>query len=223
MAEIFLGNIKGPTGAAGATFTPSLDANGNLSWTNNKGLTNPTTVNIKGPKGDQGPAGKDGKSGVLSVNGIGPDSNGNVNVTVSGSGSGSGAGAGGSGDAIPKTGERGLLAGSELSRFVVDMPDPEGMPNFIDATLNASSPDVNVYYFLDSLTVEDSSNFAGLTSGDYTSWTKVVLYLGMTGPTIAMSESWAWANGSAPTLGSSGMLIFHWSAFLGVVSYVSIE
>ena len=32
----------------GATFTPSVDENGNLSWTNNRGLENPDTVNIKG-------------------------------------------------------------------------------------------------------------------------------------------------------------------------------
>lgn len=45
---------NGKDGADGATFTPSVDATGNLSWTNNKGLTNPPTVNIKGPKGDSG-------------------------------------------------------------------------------------------------------------------------------------------------------------------------
>ena len=32
----------------GATFTPSVDADGNLSWTNDKGKTNPATVNVKG-------------------------------------------------------------------------------------------------------------------------------------------------------------------------------
>ena len=32
----------------GATFTPSVDTNGNLSWTNDKGRKNPATVNIKG-------------------------------------------------------------------------------------------------------------------------------------------------------------------------------
>lgn len=32
----------------GATFTPSVDADGNLSWTNNRNLENPPTVNIKG-------------------------------------------------------------------------------------------------------------------------------------------------------------------------------
>lgn len=32
----------------GATFTPSVDGDGNLSWTNDKGRENPKTVNIKG-------------------------------------------------------------------------------------------------------------------------------------------------------------------------------
>lgn len=32
----------------GATFTPSMDADGNLSWTNDKGRANPATVNVKG-------------------------------------------------------------------------------------------------------------------------------------------------------------------------------
>lgn len=47
----------GDTGEQGATFTPSVDTDGNLSWTNNKGLANPPTVNIKGPKGDSGEGG----------------------------------------------------------------------------------------------------------------------------------------------------------------------
>jgi len=44
-------------GADGTTFTPSLDAEGNLSWTNDGGLENPTPVNIKGNKGDKGDTG----------------------------------------------------------------------------------------------------------------------------------------------------------------------
>jgi hypothetical protein len=58
----------GADGEDGATFTPSVDANGNLSWTNNKGLTNPPTVNIKGPKGDSGEGGgssSDGRKEVI--------------------------------------------------------------------------------------------------------------------------------------------------------------
>lgn len=51
---------NGKDGANGATFTPSVDSNGNLSWTNNGGLTNPPTVNIKGPKGDKGDSGSGG-------------------------------------------------------------------------------------------------------------------------------------------------------------------
>ena len=39
-------------GDPGPHFTPSVDGDGNLSWTNNGGLPNPETVNIKGPKGD---------------------------------------------------------------------------------------------------------------------------------------------------------------------------
>ena len=50
----------GADGEDGVTFTPSVDSAGNLSWTNNGGLTNPPTVNIKGPKGDKGDAGEGG-------------------------------------------------------------------------------------------------------------------------------------------------------------------
>ena len=65
-------NIKGPTGPAftydmftaeqlkaltgsqgetGATFTPTVDSNGYISWSNDKGLTNPVTRLIMGPTG----------------------------------------------------------------------------------------------------------------------------------------------------------------------------
>lgn len=53
---------KGDTGAAGTTFTPHLDGNGNLSWTNDGGLENPATQNIRGAKGDKGETGAAGKS-----------------------------------------------------------------------------------------------------------------------------------------------------------------
>ena len=39
-------------GDNGSTFTPSVDNDGNLSWTNDGGLENPETKNIKGPPGD---------------------------------------------------------------------------------------------------------------------------------------------------------------------------
>ena len=57
-------------GEDGATFTPSVDSKGNLSWSNNKGLTNPTTVNIKGEKGDKGDQGIQGKQGEKGNDGL---------------------------------------------------------------------------------------------------------------------------------------------------------
>ena len=39
----------------GATFMPSVDKDGNISWTNDKNLENPATQNIRGPQGIQGP------------------------------------------------------------------------------------------------------------------------------------------------------------------------
>lgn len=56
----------GTNGRDGVTFTPSMSAAGDLSWTNDGGLANPQTVNLKGPKGDtgaRGPAGADGAKG----------------------------------------------------------------------------------------------------------------------------------------------------------------
>ena len=56
-----LGQLQG---AQGATFTPFLSTNGDLSWSNDNGLINPETVNIKGPQGNPGPAGQDGSDGA---------------------------------------------------------------------------------------------------------------------------------------------------------------
>ena len=47
----------------GATFTPHVDENGNLSWTNDHDLPNPETVNITGPQGPQGEKGDTGPQG----------------------------------------------------------------------------------------------------------------------------------------------------------------
>jgi hypothetical protein len=43
-------------GEDGVTFIPEIDAEGNLSWSNDKLLPNPDPVNLKGPKGDPGPS-----------------------------------------------------------------------------------------------------------------------------------------------------------------------
>lgn len=51
----------GETGEDGAVFIPSVDANGNISWTNDGGLENPVTRNIRGPAGPEGQKGEDGE------------------------------------------------------------------------------------------------------------------------------------------------------------------
>jgi hypothetical protein len=61
-----------------ATFTPAVDTDGNLSWTNDNGLPNPEPVNIKGPKGDTGE-----KGDLASVN-FTDDGSGNVTIGTSG-------------------------------------------------------------------------------------------------------------------------------------------
>ena len=66
------GGGSGSSGG-GVVFTPSVDVNGNLSWTNNGGLENPTTVNIRGA---------DGANGVIFTPSI--DSAGNLSWTNDG-------------------------------------------------------------------------------------------------------------------------------------------
>lgn len=53
----------GGEGKPGAVFVPHVDADGNISWTNNGGLDNPETVNIMGPQGPQGEKGDTGAQG----------------------------------------------------------------------------------------------------------------------------------------------------------------
>lgn len=55
--------VQGVPGKDGTTFTPSVSASGDLSWTNDGGKDNPATVNLKGPKGDTGPQGPQGEQG----------------------------------------------------------------------------------------------------------------------------------------------------------------
>ena len=59
----------GGSGENGVTFYPTVDADGNISWTNDGGLTNPTTVNIKGPAGPQGEQGIQGEPGPAGADG----------------------------------------------------------------------------------------------------------------------------------------------------------
>ena len=55
--------------AAGATFTPTVSSDGVISWTNDGGLPNPESVNIKGPQGATGPQGPQGETGATGATG----------------------------------------------------------------------------------------------------------------------------------------------------------
>lgn len=52
--ETWVAIISGHNGEDGATFIPTVDDDGYISWENNKSLPNPATKNIKGTKGDTG-------------------------------------------------------------------------------------------------------------------------------------------------------------------------
>lgn len=54
---------SGTPGANGVTYTPHLNADGVLSWTNDGGLANPDPVNIKGAPGSKGDKGDKGDKG----------------------------------------------------------------------------------------------------------------------------------------------------------------
>lgn len=51
-ASVDNSNIKVVKGDKGAVFTPHVDELSNLSWTNNGGLDNPPTTNIRGRDGE---------------------------------------------------------------------------------------------------------------------------------------------------------------------------
>lgn len=57
----------GSDGSDGVTFTPAVSAEGVISWTNDGGLPNPTSVNIRGPAGPQGNPGAPGAAGADGV------------------------------------------------------------------------------------------------------------------------------------------------------------
>lgn len=55
--------IQGPKGDAGPYYSPSVSADGVLSWTNTGNLANPDPISLKGPQGPQGPQGLQGPQG----------------------------------------------------------------------------------------------------------------------------------------------------------------
>lgn len=99
---------------------------------------------------------------------------------------------------IPKSGNRGAIAGYELST--------EG------TTVNDSSPDTQ-HSIVGSVAVANGSANAA--------WTKVVT---MVDGSVSLSgDYWAWSGGKAPELKFPGVLVCHWNGWLakGIASFIS--
>lgn len=62
--------LEALTGPQGATFTPSVSSDGVISWTNDRGKENPSSVSVRGPQGIQGETGPSGFSPVIAVSSI---------------------------------------------------------------------------------------------------------------------------------------------------------
>lgn len=77
-----LAQLVGPQGKTGYYYTPSVNKEGILSWTNSGNLSNPDPVNIKGPQGDQGIQGERGDRGYYFTPFV--DSDGNLSWTNNG-------------------------------------------------------------------------------------------------------------------------------------------
>lgn len=75
--RLYRGNVPGGTSLKLATsdeykvqamvYIPHVNAEGDISWTNNYGEPNPETTNIKGPQGDKGDKGDKGENAVNAV------------------------------------------------------------------------------------------------------------------------------------------------------------
>ena len=130
---------KGDKGDDGVTFIPSVSEAGVISWTNNGGLNNPESVNIKGAKGDNGINGTDGVSPTVTVSKSGKvttvtitDKNGEHVATINDGADGTGSG--GSGDmtkAIYDTDEDGIVdnaskLGGQLPAYYAKASDLSG-------------------------------------------------------------------------------------------------
>ena len=73
--EEWLASLKGEKGDTGPYFTPEVDSEGNISWTNNGDLPNPETQNITGPQGEQGEQGPQGEVGPYYIPSVDKDGN----------------------------------------------------------------------------------------------------------------------------------------------------
>lgn len=149
---------------------------------------------------------------VSTINGQVPDSDGNVTIQTGGDTS----------NLVPKTGDRGVLAGFEKFSQQMDLNNEIGL----EVTINENSNDVSLA--VGSVVVENgnSSGFVkGLTGAssmpsDYFTWTKVAFIF--TGAIVTLGNRWLWSNGEVPNLEAGGVLVCHWNADFGIASFISL-
>ena len=163
---------RGEQGDTGPYFTPSVDSSGNLSWTNNGNLTNPTTVNIKGPQGDVGPTGPQGEQGIQGIQGPagtnGTDGENGATFTPSVNSNGD----------LSWTNDKGLSNPATVNirgpQGAQGNPGPAGQ-NGADATVNG----------VNTLTIEATGGLTGTQSGNtYSISGENLPYLKTTGGTL---------------------------------------
>lgn len=95
---------------------------------------------------------------------------------------------------IPKSGNRGALAGYESSTRGIIVSDTSK----------------------DSQTASGAITVKQGTSG--TTWTKVMY---MTSGSVSLGAYWKWSGGSAPTLKFPGVLVCHWNDTGGIANYIA--
>lgn len=99
-----------------------------------------------------------------------------------------------SGGKVPKTGNRGALAGYSTSA--------------VGATVDASAKD-SQYATSGAVTVKNGATGQA--------WTKVVK---MSAGTVTLESNWTWVNGEAPELSFPCLLICHWNNDKGIAGVV---
>ena len=135
----------------GATFYPTVNNDGDISWTNDKNLPNPATRNIKGPKGDTGTGipsgGTEGQAVVMGANNettwadVAPKSHASTGTSF-GKGSASNYGHVKLSDATDSTSSTsgGTAATPKAVKDVMDaIPPASNTPPIVDGTANAGN------------------------------------------------------------------------------------
>lgn len=149
--------------------------------------------------------------GVKTVNGTQPDSNGNVTIQTGGDTS----------SLIPKTGDRGELAGYGLFEFNVNFPEGVGIQDVWVIDKNTEDSKLCAGGTVRLENIPQSHWFdTGIHEGSCETWTKVVfLYNAYS---VELGEGWNWPEMTAPEIGMVGFLVLHVNADIGVVSYIRI-